>query len=188
MKPWRRVEPTIVTKIDYHTVTIKTFETPDDKLVTRATFAAESSKAAAVIALTVENKVLIVRQFRPGPERIMNEIPGGGVEVNEDPAVAARRELLEETGYTPGKMISLGTFSRDAYMNGEWSYYLATDCVQTHDQSLDDDEHVTLDSLSIDEFIESAKQGKMTDTAAVLAAYDQLRDIQKRRIDNETTN
>lgn len=179
MVAWQRVEPTIHTKVDWHTVVIKTFQTPDGKIVTRATANAETTRAAGVVALTPDRKVIVARQFRPGPEKIMIELPGGGVDEGEDTEAAARRELLEETGYMAGAMTFLGEFPRDAYINGLWSYYLATDCRLTGAQALDHDEFVEVDLMSIDDFIANAKQGNMTDPAAVLAAYDQLRQMQK---------
>jgi ADP-ribose pyrophosphatase len=179
MKSWKRIEPTIVTKIDYHNVVVKTFEQPDGNVVTRASFLAEGRHAAGVIALTKDNKVIVARQFRPGPEKIMDEIPGGYVDPNEDPESAARRELLEETGYSASSLQSLGSFSRDAYMNGIWSYYLALDCEKQQDQQLDHDEFVEIALLDIDAFLENAKNGNMTDPFAVLAAYDTLKEIQE---------
>jgi ADP-ribose pyrophosphatase len=179
MKSWKRIEPTIVTKIDYHNVVVKTFELPDGNIATRASFFADGSRAAGVIALTKDNKVIVARQFRPGPEKVMNEIPGGRVEQGEDPENAARREFLEETGYAAGTMQFLGEFGRDAYVNGRWSYYLALDCEEQQDQQLDHDEFVEIVLLDIDEFIESAKNGNMTDPFAVLAAYDILKERQE---------
>ncbi|HSW77646.1 MAG TPA: NUDIX hydrolase [Candidatus Chromulinivoraceae bacterium] len=179
MKPWKRIDPTIVNKIDYHNIVVKTFELPDGKLATRATFLAEGRRATGVIAITKDKQVIVCRQFRPGPEEIMGEIPGGYVDEDEDPQAAAIRELREETGYEPGGVEFLGKFSRDAYLNGEWFYYLATDCMLVDDQSLDHDEFINLELRSIDEFIVAAKAGRMTDPAAVLAAYDRLKQIQK---------
>jgi ADP-ribose pyrophosphatase len=179
MRPWKRIDPTIVTKIDYQDMVVKTFKTPDGKTATRAIFLAESKKAAGVIAITKDYKVIVARQFRPGPEKIMDEIPGGYVEENEEPEQAARRELMEETGYTAGEMTFLGEFGRDAYMNGRWHYYLAKDCMKSNKQQLDHDEFVTIELLSIQEFIDGAKNDHMTDMAAVLVAYDQLKELEK---------
>lgn len=179
MQPWKRIEPTIKTKIDYHEIIVKTFELPDGKVVARAIFLAEGKRAAGVIALTSDHKVITATMYRPGPEKMMREIPGGYVDEGEDPEETARRELLEETGYTAGKMTPLGIFNRDAYMHGTWYYYLATDCIPTDKQNLDHDEFVTIELCSIQEFIDNAKGNGMTDTAAVLAAYDQLKEIQK---------
>ncbi|WP_282204258.1 NUDIX domain-containing protein [Kitasatospora fiedleri] len=55
--------------------------------------------AAAVLALTPDRQVILARQFRPGPRRILHELPGGFVEPATDPAATAAAELLEETGY-----------------------------------------------------------------------------------------
>ena len=174
MQPWKRIDPTIITKIDYHNVIVKTFELPNGEIATRSTFLGEGRSAAGSIAVTKDNKIIVAKQFRPGPEKVMMEIPGGFVDEGEEPEAAARRELLEETGYTAETMISLGVFGRDSAMNGTWHYFLATGCELTHDQDLDDDEFVEIELLSIDEFITNAKQGGMTDPFAVLAAYDEL--------------
>lgn len=174
MQPWKRIEPTIVTKIDYHNVIVKTFELPNGEITTRSTFLGEGQSAAGVVAVTKDNQVIVAKQFRPGPERIMREIPGGWIDKGEDPEAAARRELREETGYTAGEMMPLGVFGRDSAVNGSWHYFLATDCERTQDQDLDDDEFVEIELLSIDDFLANAKRGDMTDPFAVLGAYDEL--------------
>jgi len=180
MKSWKRIEPTIKTKIDYHEVIIKLFELPDGKTATRATFLGEGRRAAGVIAVTTDNKVIVGHQFRPGPERVMIEIPGGYVDDGEDPEKAAARELIEETGYIAGAVTPLGVFPKDAYVNGTWYYYLATGCTLLRDQALDHDEFVDLELMSIEDFIANAKKGNMTDPFAVLAAYDQLKELQEK--------
>jgi 8-oxo-dGTP pyrophosphatase MutT (NUDIX family) len=57
---------------------------------------------AAVVALTEEQRVVIVRQYRPAVEHHTLELPSGLVDAGETPLEAARRELLEETGYEGG--------------------------------------------------------------------------------------
>jgi ADP-ribose pyrophosphatase len=53
-----------------------------------------------VLAVTPEARVLLVRQYRPAIERFSLELPAGMVDPDEDPLETARRELLEETGYS----------------------------------------------------------------------------------------
>ncbi len=68
---------------------------------------------AAVVALTEENEVLIVRQYRPAVEHATFELPSGLIDPGETPAEAAGRELLEETGYEAGELEVLGSMEPD---------------------------------------------------------------------------
>jgi ADP-ribose pyrophosphatase len=68
---------------------------------------------SAVVALTDQEHVLIVRQYRPAVERYTLELPSGLVDPGETPAEAARRELLEETGYQAATVENLGPMLPD---------------------------------------------------------------------------
>ena len=68
---------------------------------------------AAVVALTEEQRVLIVRQYRPAVEHDTLELPSGLVDAGETPLESARRELLEETGYGGGEWEALGGMEPD---------------------------------------------------------------------------
>lgn len=64
-----------------------------------------------VVALTAQDELVMVRQFRHGSRAMTLEIPGGLVDPGESPQEAAARELLEETGYRAGRLSSLGSIS-----------------------------------------------------------------------------
>ncbi len=68
---------------------------------------------AAVIAITGDARVLLVRQYRPAVERYTLELPSGIVDPGETPAQAAGRELLEETGYVANEIEVLGSHYPD---------------------------------------------------------------------------
>ena len=84
----------------------------------------------ATIGLTPQNELILVRQHRPAVERSTLELPAGHVESGESPADAARRELEEETGFTPGRLELLGKLAPDTgrLSNSLWCY-LARDAV-----------------------------------------------------------
>ncbi|WP_207799324.1 NUDIX hydrolase, partial [Candidatus Cryosericum septentrionale] len=76
----------------------KVVRLPNDRVAHRdvVTYA---GGAVCVVALTADNRVVLVRQYRPAPEMVMLEIPAGRHDVRERFLTAARRELREETGY-----------------------------------------------------------------------------------------
>jgi ADP-ribose pyrophosphatase len=153
----------------------KTFRMPDgsEKTFTVTEFAAGVT-AAAVVALTVRGTVVLAEQYRPGPERVMAELPGGAVEPGEPLADGLARELAEETGYVPGELAYLGTMCYDAYSAMPRHYFLATGCERRHEQRLDPGEFVTVREVTPGELLTLALAGAMTDPGGVLLALPYL--------------
>lgn len=178
MKAWKRVEPTTVTKIGWRTIVSKTFIMPDGSTSEFQTYDTEGRSYVAAIALTPDNQIIIARQFRAGPEAIMNDLPGGGVESDEGLDTAMHRELLEETGYTAGHLEYMGAVCKDEKFNAKLHYYIAYDCTQTATQHLDTDEYVDVVLMSIDEALSMAQKGLTTETSAFLLAYERLKELQ----------
>jgi 8-oxo-dGTP pyrophosphatase MutT (NUDIX family) len=83
-----------------------------------------------IVAITPYNQVVLVRQYRHGCQRMTLEIPGGLVDAGEDPAQAALRECLEETGYRGAAAVSLGSVNPNpALFANRLHGFLTTDVV-----------------------------------------------------------
>lgn len=128
---------------------------------------------AAVLALTEDNKIICFRQFRPGPEELLCELPGGGIEDGEDPLVAAKREFKEETGYE-ADIEWIGSYYRDAYITGKWQMFIGKNAHLVAAQTLEDTEHGELLLLSVEEFKKQLFAGLMTDTTLGYAGLRRL--------------
>lgn len=182
MKSFTRIEPTSRFEVGdrfKRTVLVKRFRTDDGLEHEFTTFNDNDHHGAAVLALTPDNKVITSLQFRPGRERHLYELPGGGINPGEAPEDAARRELLEESGYVPGELLALGSFSWYAYTNIRSYYFLATDCRPVEHRAVDQlelEQGLEVALISIDQLIDNAKNDNMSDAVAVLMAYDILKE------------
>jgi 8-oxo-dGTP pyrophosphatase MutT (NUDIX family) len=83
---------------------------------------------AQILPITADGEAVLVRQYRHGAQRVTLEMPGGLIDEGEDPATAALRECLEETGYRAGTALSLGVVNPNPalFMNRLYAFY-ATD-------------------------------------------------------------
>jgi ADP-ribose diphosphatase len=155
-------------------VVAKTFRMPDGSETVFTVTGDAGSLAVACVALTNRQTVVLAEQYRPGPERLMMELPGGGVEPGESLAGGAARELAEETGYVPEKLSYLGEMRYDGYSGGSRNYFLATGCERRQEQELDTTEFITVREVAMSELVTLAMTGRMTDPGGVLLALPYL--------------
>jgi len=131
----------------------------------------DKKEGVAIVAVDKEGYIYLTKQPRVGAfieESI--EIPAGLVE-NEEPEVAAKRELLEETGCKGDNLISLGSFYGDiACSNSITNLFLAKDVVRVHDYlQLDDDEFLESVKIKKEEVYEMLDRGEFKDSHTLIA-------------------
>ena len=108
-----------------------------------------------VIALTDENDIVLVEQYRHGVDESTLEIPGGMVDAGEEPIEAAKRELLEETGFEAGRWETLGKASSNPAILSNFTHlYRATDCKKTAPQQTDGHEDIKVHTMPLSEFLD----------------------------------
>ena len=126
--------------------------------------------AAAVVPVTKEGRILMVRQYRNALDRYTIEIPAGGLNGAEEPTkVAALRELEEETGYRAEEAELLITIRTTvAFCNEKIDIYVANKLIPSK-QHLDEDEFVDVEAYSLEELLDKIAAGEIQDSKTICA-------------------
>ncbi|MGG3841706.1 NUDIX hydrolase [Anoxybacillus kestanbolensis] len=127
--------------------------------------------AVAVLAITEENKIVLVRQYRKALERMLVEIPAGKLEKGEEPLQTAKRELEEETGYVCEDMEPLHSFYTSPGFADELVHiFLAKGLTKKSEkQMLDDDEFVDVLEVTLEEALNMVKEKQIYDAKTIYA-------------------
>ncbi len=130
----------------------------------------EHRGAAAIVPL-LEDRVILVRQFRYAASAELLEIPAGTLEQGEDPEICARRELEEETGYRCKELNKiLECFIAPGYSTEKIHFYLARKLEQSS-MKTEEDEHIEVEVMSIASAIEKIRRGEIRDAKTVCGLY-----------------
>ncbi|WP_027407680.1 NUDIX hydrolase [Anoxybacteroides tepidamans] len=139
--------------------------------------------AVAIIPVTNEGKLVLVRQYRKALERALVEIPAGKLEKGEEPVVTARRELEEETGYAAREMRHLISFYTSPGFADELIHLYVAEGLQKLDDAagLDEDEFVDLLEVTLEEALTMLENKEIYDAKTAYALqYLQLQQALKR--------
>jgi len=135
--------------------------------------------ASAVVPLTADGNVLMLRQYRHATGDYLLEVPAGKLDHGtEDPADCAHRELEEETGFKAGRLESLGwIWTTPGFADEKIWLFRATD-LRPGRQNLEADEVIELVEMPIDRAVEMALNGEITDSKSICALLRAVQELE----------
>lgn len=160
MKNFRILHSEYISNHQYFTARKDGYETPTGKIVDPY-FVVEMPDAAVAMAITEDNRVVLINQYRHPIDQMSVELPGGFIDSNEKPEDAISRELLEETGYSFPTIHYLGkTYANPGVLNNSSHMFIATGGKKTTAQSLDPNEEIEVLFKSTAEVKEMLMKGE----------------------------
>jgi len=126
--------------------------------------------AVAVIAL-VDDRMLVVEQFRKPLGRSQVEIPAGKLDPGEAPETAAKRELEEETGYACASLAKLSSFSTSPGFADEIIHVYVAEGLTKGQAHLDEDEFLDCEAITFEEAQRYIREGRIGDAKTLIAVY-----------------
>lgn len=162
-------EKTIYSKLIYDgkivNLRVDTVILPDGREAKREII--EHKGAVAVVPLLDTTKVVMVKQYRQPAKDILIEIPAGTMDKAETAEACANRELIEETGYSAGKLTKMfSTYLAPGYSEEMLHTFLAEDLTPAKAE-LDEDEFVEVITVELDEAAEMIRTGEIKDAKTV---------------------
>ena len=174
---WERLSSEKLMETPYFTVRSDRLRLPDGT-VKDPYYVLERPDAAIVFPLTETGDVVLVRQYRPAIDKTELGLPAGLVEGGEEPEKAARRELLEETGYAGGEWELLGVLASSPSLKDNWAHlYLARGVTPSATPQPDEYERVEVLTVPTDELVGRISAGEIVSSsgvAAILLALQRL--------------
>ena len=133
----------------------------------------DAPATATILPLTDDERVVCVRQFRPGPARRMLSLPGGLIDPGESVVDAARRELREETGYAATSLQEVAATQANSRTRPSHTL-VALGCRPEHAQDLDDFEDIDVELVTLRDFRSLLRSGSLSTTEHAYLGLDFL--------------
>lgn len=127
--------------------------------------------AVVILPLFDDGRVLLERQFRYPLDRVFIEYPAGKIDPGEDPLACAKRELLEETGYTASDWVFVCTIHNAiAYSDEHLDLFLARGLV-AGEAKLDEGEFLECFTATVPELLDMVRRGEVSDVKTVIGTF-----------------
>ena len=183
LKHWKVLSSRVITDNPWFPIRADTVEVANGKVM-EDFYVITPTDWSFVIALTPDDDVVLVRQYRHGIGKAILEFPGGMVDAEDGDSSSkaalegAKRELVEETGYYSDEIIHLGSTSGDPVRStNQAHFFLAQNVVKTSDQALDEMEDIEVVLMPFKELVKMAFASELKhplDLAGLLLALNHL--------------
>jgi 8-oxo-dGTP pyrophosphatase MutT (NUDIX family) len=177
MEKWKTIDSKYIIQRPWATLRVDKLEMPNGNIKDEY-YVLEYPTWVNMVAITEDNQVIFVKQYRHGASQIMVELPAGVVEENEDPEIAARRELLEETGYAFDDISYVCELYANPATSGNLTYtYLLTGGRKVQEQELDPSEDIDVVLMDLEDaklFLFDNKIGQALQTSALVYTLKKL--------------
>ena len=148
---WKLLSSEYIIKDNWATLRADTCEMPNGNIISPY-YVLEYPGWANVVAITENNEVILIRQYRHAAGEVLLEVPGGCIDKGETPEQAVHRELLEETGYEFNAIEQLSVLYANPATGNNLTYcFLATGGKKVKEQSLDHGEEIEVELVSLQE-------------------------------------
>lgn len=173
------LQSTYINEHRYFTARRDAYELASGKVVDPY-FLVEMPPSATAMAITENNEVILIRQYRHPIGADCLELPGGFIEPEEDPALAIQRELLEETGYAFKEVYPLQlTAANPGVLNNYTHLFLLTGGKKVADQQLDANEEITILLKHLDTMPGLLQDGAFVQSMHALCVFYGLLQMQR---------
>ena len=158
---WKTIKTEVIVD-DYHaTVKKNTVQLPDGAVI-EDFYTITIPDVAMVAAITEDGNILLKSEYRYACQETVIECPAGMIETGEEPFTAAKRELLEETGYTSSNWTYLGyTWESTSKLTNKMHLFVARNATPTTTQHLDPNEHLEVMKVSLKDAVDMVMEGKI---------------------------
>ncbi|MBC1242160.1 NUDIX hydrolase [Nostoc sp. 2RC] len=177
---WTLLNSQYLVRDKWLTLRADTCQMPEEKIV-EPYYVFEYPTWVNVIAITKNEEVVLVKQYRHGIQKTVLELPGGSMDLEDSsPMAAAKRELLEESGYTSDNFVETGVISANSATHNNLIYcFLATNVELVADLNLDITEKIDVILLPLEKLIRDINAGILLQSFHISSLFFALQKLGK---------